>query len=62
MDGSADYIVKNINRKLLLLAGYCVYIDNKAIQQKAGEIIAEIQDTDLPLLQRIIENVKKTNR
>ena len=54
-DGTADHIVKDANRKLLLLAGYCVHIPDKTIRRKAGEIIEEIQDADIPNLKAIID-------
>jgi len=55
-DGTIDYTVKNINRLLVLLAGYCVHIDDVEVRRKAGEAIAEIQDTDIPKLRKLCQN------
>jgi len=60
MNHNGDYIVKNINRKLLLLAGLCARIPDKKGQEKAGKLIEEIEDNDLPELVKSLSNGEKS--
>jgi len=51
-----NYIQRDVNRKLTLLAGLCARIPSKKAQKKAGKLIAEIEDSDLPKLVEFIKN------
>lgn len=50
-----NHIIKSINRKLDLLAGYCCCIADREVQEKAGKTLTEIQDTDLLELLSLIK-------
>jgi len=50
-----------MNRKLTLLAGLCARIPSKKAQKKAGELIADIEERDLPKLLEFIKNGHQKN-
>jgi hypothetical protein len=60
MDGSPDYIQKEVNRKLTMLAIYCLDIPSPKKRSKAGQILEEIEMEDLPnLVKKLKANGKK---
>lgn len=55
MPNSADYLIKNIRRKLVLLTSAIAYIPDLNKRRKYIEMIEEIQDTDLVGLEDLLK-------
>lgn len=56
MDGSPKYIIQQIRRKLLVMEGLVAHIKPRNLQIRILEQIMEIEDTDLPELEKFIKD------